>query len=515
MRRSVLAHHCSVSKPVATLWVGAQPGQSAQQVVLPRCSAAQLVFAGDDRLFVAAGRDVMSFDLAAPSIESHMVASSNEDLLTLALSPDGQVLAFGGRDRSVDLVEAATGKLLKRLPGTISRYSALAHSKDGKLFATATIDARFSNVVPERDQMFLERYRKYFYDSGNVSRIQPGEVRIWSAEDGRMLHVLPLEDSQVTALAFVPGTAELLVVGWSPDKRRGVSRWDAREGTLLSPGDSSGYAITELAVSPDGTQRVTGTERGLLEWRELRTNKTTNMAEPGSGPINAITFSDDGKVLATANNGFYVRVWSADGSATLHNFKCPSHIESLDFSPDGNLLAAGTRAKGLYIWDLRTGGAGQTWSADGDYVETMPGFVAFSPDGRRVACGGHGKDIAVFNVDSGQLECELSGHEHPPTAAVFLSNDRLVSGGEEGAIRLWDVSQRATLAIWYTVSADPTRNWQDEWVGFTPKGKFITSPASDRFVGWQHNGQLIIGDAGPGVTRVESLFAPAQAAVRK
>ena len=140
----------------------------------------------------------------------------------------------------------------------------------------------------------------------------------------------------------------------------------------------------------------------------------------------------------------------------------------------------------------------------------MPGFVAFSHDGRHVACGGHGKDIALFDPVTGALQCELSGHEHPPTAAVFLPDGRLVSGGEEGALRMWDPEKKTSLATWYTVSADPSRNWHDDWVGYTPSGKFIGSASGQRLVGWQRDGEVLVGSEAQSAMRVETLLVPSQ-----
>jgi WD40 repeat protein len=136
----------------------------------------------------------------------------------------------------------------------------------------------------------------------------------------------------------------------------------------------------------------------------------------------------------------------------------------------------------------------------------MPGWVAFSPDGRFVVCNGHGKDIAVFDTKTSQLYCELSGHSHPAVAAAFLPDGRLVSGGSERAVRLWDLNLRQQLAIWITAPADKTQNWVDEWVGFKPSGPFVGSQDLDRLVGWQSGGEVIIGQETTDRPRVKSLF---------
>jgi WD40 repeat protein len=123
-----------------------------------------------------------------------------------------------------------------------------------------------------------------------------------------------------------------------------------------------------------------------------------------------------------------------------------------------------------------------------------------------VACEGHGKDIAVFDARKGTLVKELRGHFHPATAGAFLPDGRLVSGGEERTIRLWDVSGGKGLAVWVAMPADPTQNWSDEWVGYSASGRFVGSTPLDRLVGWQLDGDTIVGPEDARRRRVERLF---------
>ena len=96
------------------------------------------------------------------------------------------------------------------------------------------------------------------------------------------------------------------------------------------------------------------------------------------------------------------------------------------------------------------------------------------------------------------------------TAAAFLHDGRLVSGGEEGAILMWNPEQGKRLATWVTLSADANRKWADEWIGFTPGGRYASSASQERLVGWQSGGEVYIGRETPGhQQRVQRLFDPA------
>jgi WD40 repeat protein len=496
--------------PTGSLWVWTLRGGRGRKLDLGKVLVGQVAFLAPDKVVVAAGREVLEVELQNDSaVHGRKLSSGSEDVLTVAISPDQTKLAFGGRDRTVDVIEVATGKLLVRLPGANCRFSAVAVADKGQRFATATIDYRFSNHLPTKDLRFAPRYQAYFSGDQNSSRMNPSEVRIWSSDEGRMTEILPLEHWQVTAIDFVPGGQHLVVAGWLPNRCGMLSVWDVTSGKQVREWSTGAAEVLTAAVAPDGLTLASGDAGGNLDVWDLQSG-AKRRTENFPHPIESVTYSDDGKLLAAADANRTVRLFVAADGANVRALQSKSYIESIAFSSDGHWLATGTRAEGLELWDLRTDAGSRVLKAAGDYFETMPGFVAFSADGRLVACGGHGKDIAVFNVASGVLQLELRGHEHAATAAAFLPDGRLVSGGEEGAIRMWDPVEGKLLATWVTMPADANRKWADEWFGFTPGGRYVSSASQQRLVGWQSGGEIYIGRETPGhQRRVQRLFDPA------
>jgi WD40 repeat protein len=73
-------------------------------------------------------------------------------------------------------------------------------------------------------------------------------------------------------------------------------------------------------------------------------------------------------------------------------------VQSVAFSPNGEILASGSCDQTVKLWNLNTGKCQQTIPAHQSWVWS----VAFSPDGNIVASGGQDETIALWNVQTGK-----------------------------------------------------------------------------------------------------------------
>jgi WD40 repeat protein len=495
-------------QPVGYLWSWQEGNDVPTQMELGPVDVRRVAFVDSQRVAVAAGHAVVLVRWKGTQAEATTLRSYPEDLFALAVSPDGKELAVGGADRTVEVLELETGKLLRRLPGLNDIVSSIAVASDGTRFATATMDLHFSNRIFTNSASFETRYRQYF-SGENGARCQASAVSIWSAEDGLLQSILPLPSGQVTSLAFVPRSTQLVVAGWRPQSGGWLSLWDARQGEELYTCDAGTDEILCVAVSPDAQTLVSGDAAGVVSWWNLQ-DGSRRRTQKFDYPVKGIAFAPDGTWLATAHADRVVRQLKADNGELIRTLTCRGNVQSLTCSGDGRWLAAGTGVPGLELWDLRGDAPSRTLKSPGDAqedIDSRQGFVCFSADSRFVVCGGKGKDVAVFDVASGDLLGELSGHYHMATAAAFLPDGRLVSGAEERTVRIWAPKSNSLRATWILMPADPTQHWDYEWVGYTPEGEFVGSATLDRLVGWQTEGEYLVGNqAASRMKRVERLF---------
>ncbi len=267
----------------------------------------------------------------------------------------------------------------------------------------------------------------------------PDRVRIWQlwgTKAGACLREFP-HPIMIRSLAYSRDGRRVAWVGIDGAIRQA----DATTGeTLVSRQlpDDFGQAY----LSPHGTRYAAASESGKVVVWEVGTGKqlaSLPAKNVGAGAVRHLAFSPDEQWLATRGPQS-LQLWDTATGKEIRAFKEANDSQCRPaFSPDGRLLAIGTRAGSTRIWDIASG---QLLRSPAGHVGTVLA-AAFSPESTQLATGGADGCVRVWNVANGREILLLRGHYGRVGSLCFHpSGTYLASGGEQPAdVKIWDLTR--------------------------------------------------------------------------
>lgn len=381
-------------------------------------------------------------------------------VVALALSPDGGQLAAATFARRVDVWDTSTGRHLRALPHS-GVVLGLAHSPDGRLIASAGED-KIVHVWDAASGRELIGLRGHTGMCGCVT-FSPDGLRLASGStDGtvRVWDATPLKgDERQETGTFPHHNAEVWSLAVSPDRKRIVSTafgptvliWDAEShqiGHRFSDHDSVVFCA---AWHPDN-KRVAyagaSGDRFTLHVRDLQSSgEPEGFPIPSASEWFALTFSPDGKYLVTGNGARTVEVRDADTGQRIKTLGTHAGvIRGLAFSPDPDhkYLASMSSDGEVKLWDAKRLGERDPQQPlrsikDGVHSPGVGLSMAFSPDGKRLVTGGKEQTVLLWDVETRKLLHAMRGHTGDVSTVAFDPDGRwIASGGEDSTVKVWD-----------------------------------------------------------------------------
>lgn len=239
-------------------------------------------------------------------------------------------------------------------------------------------------------------------------------------------------------------------------------------------------SVLSVTFSPDGKLLATGDVDGLIRLWQVEDGQPLLTLKGHRGWVWAIAFSPDGQILASGSNDFSVQLWNiASGRCIKVLQEHTSGVWSVNFSPDGKTLATGSQDFSVRLWDV----------AQGKCLKVLQGHtgavwaVKFSPNGLILASGSQDTSVRLWDVNTGKtlkaLSCNSGGVR---SIAWSPDGQTLASGSRDTSVCLWDV--REGVETLHTKSLHILHGHSSEIrsVKFSPDGQTLATGSNDTFV---------------------------------
>ena len=292
----------------------------------------------------------------------------SNNVMSIAISPDGSYVASATEDFIVRLWDFTTGKIIHQFKGHTDKVHTVIFHPKQKLLASASED----------DTIRLWNLKTY-----KVEKVLHGHKSGISFYNG------------IYDIAFSSGGHFLASASWDDSVRVWNLITDTRQwlGTRSDGGHED--SVHTVAFSPDDRLLASGGFDNTVRLWDADTGKLLSVLRGHEDWILDVAFSPDSKLLASASVDNSIRIWELTTAKTIrvingHN----ANVTSVIFIKNSNVLISASNDRLIRYWEVSTGGLISTLRGHTDYVNT----IALASNGKILLSGSGDETIKIWIV---------------------------------------------------------------------------------------------------------------------
>jgi WD40 repeat protein/uncharacterized caspase-like protein len=431
----------------------------------------------------------------------------NGDPEAIRFSPDtNSILLTRQNRRSLDLLDAFTGKVTKVITDSPQILTDVVYSQDGRFIAGASGEGA-TYLWDAQTGKLVHRFPDD--PSGSLSWHSPVD---WVAflpnglsgiifADGKIFLTDPSSGSSADLFEFLSGfqksssSLNLMqkptAVGFA--RREELFSLGGVDGTikLLRFGDDlngkqlTGHtgAITSLAFSYGGTLASASLDKTVRLW-DVSTHKQLQLLQHLE-PVTSVVFSSNDRFVLTASGGS-AWLWEAATGKQIREIKDAGGVSAVGFVGNSGNVVTGNRDGTMKMWDAATGAELLTFKGHTAKINS----IATSSDNKFLVSGSADKTVRLWDVTKPVEVRKFEGHTDAVNAtAISLDGRYLMTGSADQTARLWDIEKGIELRKL------EKRFGYVESVAFSHDGRFLLTGSVKMGTGSSSSGEPAMGGA--------------------
>ena len=383
----------------------------------------------------------------------------NGQIIDMAWSPDGDLMAAASSDRTVKLLHAGTGEAKNIFTNGADFNVSVAFSHDGNGLAVAGLRSpvRFWDVRDGRLIFTLTNFvsaRVACSPAGPLLAVGTGGD--WWGQKGSNVHLVDINSGKELRTLTNAGDR----IAFSRDGKRlataNSGHWQTGQSVILWDVDSGEKLhvlgqqrqVLGMAFSPDSGLLAIGNRYGDVTLWNLNDFSHSTLREATGDYARSVTFSPDGRWLAVAMLTQEVEIWDVETRRLVKRLRGHTwDVNAVAYSPDGSQLASGCLDGTIRLWDPHPPTI-QKLMPEVSFAQNMKaGFPTFSPDSRTMAAAMANGETHIVDTTTADwsVRTVLTNAGLPITFSRDAST-LLTLESAAGILRRWNAASKALLS---------------------------------------------------------------------
>ncbi len=285
------------------------------------------------------------------------ITTESKEIYSLAFNPDTTSLFAAGIDNTVHRWQLPTGDLLPTIQVNTSSVHLIALDSTGSLLAYGGRDGTVG--VVNLAYSLRQEFQHHIGEIVALDLSHNGRTLFTSSWDGTLMrHDLSSGDSRtlssepdalISALA-TNATDDLLAFA-TADQSIQIWRWATREPLYQLLGHQG--RINWLDFSPNGDYLLSAGSDNLIYLWDVLNERELHRFTDFTGTVNVVRYFPDGSLIVAAGDGGMIRLWDAQSYQKVDEIEgVPVGVNALALNHDGSRLAVVGENGTIKLWDV-------------------------------------------------------------------------------------------------------------------------------------------------------------------
>lgn len=405
-----------------------------------------------------------------------------DKVTSIALSPDGHIIASASFDGTIRLWDSERGQTVKELPIKKMPLFAVSFSPDGQYIAFSyAVDEDCSvyiwNLNQNCHQCVLKGHESvtrsisFSHDGSSlVTASNDGTVRIWDISKGKCKKVMRDDGKFMLSATYSPDDSYIAAASY--DKY--VRIWSAVSGKLIHKLEGHTDIVTNVSFSPDGGMLASGSEDNTVCIWDTNTWECKRVLKGHNRFVTSTVFSPDSLFLVSGSLDGTLRFWETEEGQCVCVLKGHTdRVNNVLFHQGGQLVISSSDDATIRIWVLFGDEPESVSLHDASCFKSSPE----NSDGTLIAGVDGYNEICVTEKDSRSILRKGYGHIDDVCCVVFSPDDKYIASASlDKTVRIWDAN---TLECIHVLKGHTTAVMD---VSFSPDGKHVVSTSPDNTI---------------------------------